>query len=208
MRQFLGAAALAMALAAAPAYGATFAQFKQTNDTDTVSFSGGNTLANVAGAIVEFDFTVPMPAGVDGPISAVFTMSSTGSPYDGSMSFRRVSDNANLLTVAFTDAVLNGGGTAGVFFDSEPGVGTIVYTSDFLLFTNSTIESFALSFSDLSNAFGGDSWTADATGTFAVNTFDRPGGVIPEPGTWAMMIIGFGAAGAMIRRRRAALLPA
>ena len=98
--------------------------------------------------------------------------------------------------------MLTGGGTAGVFFDSEPGVGTIVYTSDFLLFTNSTIESFSLSFSDLTNAFGNTSWTADSTGTFAVNTFDRPGGVVPEPGTWAMMIVGFGGTGAILRRRR------
>ncbi len=28
------------------------------------------------------------------------------------------------------------------------------------------------------------------------------GGVVPEPATWAMMIMGFGAAGALIRRRR------
>ena len=39
--------------------------------------------------------------------------------------------------------------------------------------------------------------------------FDRlrfggtPGGVVPEPAAWAMMIIGFGAAGSMIRRRKA-----
>jgi hypothetical protein len=30
----------------------------------------------------------------------------------------------------------------------------------------------------------------------------RPPGVIPEPGTWAMFILGFGALGAMMRRRR------
>ena len=33
-------------------------------------------------------------------------------------------------------------------------------------------------------------------------------GVVPEPATWAMMIIGFGAAGSMIRRRRAVALTA
>lgn len=30
-------------------------------------------------------------------------------------------------------------------------------------------------------------------------------GAVPEPATWAMMILGFGAAGALLRRRRAAL---
>lgn len=33
--------------------------------------------------------------------------------------------------------------------------------------------------------------------------FDGLAGVIPEPATWSMMIMGFGAAGAMVRRRRA-----
>lgn len=31
-----------------------------------------------------------------------------------------------------------------------------------------------------------------------------PGGPVPEPGAWALMITGFGAAGAMLRRRRTA----
>jgi hypothetical protein len=38
--------------------------------------------------------------------------------------------------------------------------------------------------------------------TAARSTFD-PGPGVPEPSTWAMMIIGFGAAGSMIRRRKA-----
>jgi hypothetical protein len=33
--------------------------------------------------------------------------------------------------------------------------------------------------------------------------FSGTGGAVPEPATWAMMIVGFGAAGSMIRRRKA-----
>ena len=33
-------------------------------------------------------------------------------------------------------------------------------------------------------------------------TFTPVNGAVPEPATWALMILGFGAAGAMLRRRR------
>lgn len=43
-------------------------------------------------------------------------------------------------------------------------------------------------------------------GHFASVSFDRPvTDAVPEPTTWAMMIMGFGAAGSMIRRRRAVI---
>ena len=50
----------------------------------------------------------------------------------------------------------------------------------------------------------------DGTGTWATNSqqgmshiafFGTPNGV-PEPGTWGMMLMGFGAAGFAMRRRR------
>lgn len=47
---------------------------------------------------------------------------------------------------------------------------------------------------------GNGDWTGN---DFAVDDL-RFGGGVPEPATWAMMILGFGAAGAMIRRRRLA----
>lgn len=55
-------------------------------------------------------------------------------------------------------------------------------------------------------ATGGDRLThIDFTTTSPVTATAQweIGGVVPEPGAWALMIAGFGAAGAMIRRRRA-----
>lgn len=40
---------------------------------------------------------------------------------------------------------------------------------------------------------------------FKQPSFDVTGAVVPEPSTWAMMIIGFGGVGALMRRRRTAL---
>jgi len=51
----------------------------------------------------------------------------------------------------------------------------------------------------------------DDTTPFFANGFrlryqsgDAPSGAVPEPSTWAMMILGFGAAGTLLRRRRVA----
>lgn len=51
---------------------------------------------------------------------------------------------------------------------------------------------------------------ARTSSTFdAIATFDAPPtGAIPEPATWAMMILGFGAAGTAIRSRRRAIAAA
>jgi len=52
--------------------------------------------------------------------------------------------------------------------------------------------------------------TPGATYTGSLN-LDRDGGggnVIPEPGVWALMILGFGGVGAMMRRRRSGMVAA
>ena len=54
--------------------------------------------------------------------------------------------------------------------------------------------------------FGTDeSWAIDNLSVTADLTNGGGVGGVPEPGTWALMILGFGAAGASLRRRRAAL---
>lgn len=53
------------------------------------------------------------------------------------------------------------------------------------------------------NGTGGSRW-----GTYIVNLTFAQDGVVPEPGTWAMMIAGFGLVGFAMRRQRAAVLSA
>lgn len=72
--------------------------------------------------------------------------------------------------------------------------------------------SFAHSASTFTLGFkaGGAGWQGGSDESWGVDnlritaTLQSPGAV-PEPGAWALMILGFGAAGSMIRRRRFAL---
>ena len=54
---------------------------------------------------------------------------------------------------------------------------------------------------DEQNTFFAD--TQNSVGAGFLNSNITQGAAVPEPSTWAMMIIGFGAAGSMIRRRKA-----
>ena len=75
-----------------------------------------------------------------------------------------------------------------------------IYSASFLL--NTSASSFTLTFSSgLDQDFTDESWGVDNL-RITDNISGNPG-AIPEPATWAMMILGFGAAGSMIRRRKA-----
>ena len=62
-----------------------------------------------------------------------------------------------------------------------------------------------LAFNLLGASTGFNAGAGQALDSFNANgggNFDAITGVVPEPGTWALMILGFGGAGAMLRRRR------
>ena len=204
--KLLGAAALAIALVATPAFATTtFAQYEQVdNGPQTISFSGGalTDTGGLLGSLVLFNFLPLMPPALDGQIEAYLTVDSSGTPQHGTISFHRVSDLANLLTVTFTGATLFGAGGAGALLDSQPGLGTVAYTSDFFDFTGMIAGDFSIGLSGITPGFSTTgAWTADSVGTFASDARGGGSGGIPEPATWAMMIIGFGGVGAMLRRR-------
>lgn len=70
-------------------------------------------------------------------------------------------------------------------------------------FLNSTISGFDASDVTLSNGlltldFRGTSWQASSTASIALAT----AAAVPEPATWATMLLGFGLIGGIMRRRR------
>jgi hypothetical protein len=112
----------------------------------------------------------------------------------------------NVLTVAFTGGQINGriGEGALSFQASEPG-DLISYSSSFFNFNNVIDDNFAFSFTSVSPVAGLTgtgaarrlrAFTASSTATFGTS-------IVPEPATWAMLIVGFGMVGFASRRRRA-----
>lgn len=63
-----------------------------------------------------------------------------------------------------------------------------------------TVDSFVLQGGSSSGCDTGDNF--ETTQAFGHFTFQGGGGAVPEPATWAMMLLGFGAIGASIRSRR------
>jgi hypothetical protein len=127
---------------------------------------------------------------------------------DGSFEFRTAAGGGGtlLLSGVFSGAWLTGKDQAGGFMTVLNG-GTLQLTSGVVDLSNIFDDSASFSFSGVLPGFG------DANNNNALDSFNATGfsatfsgatGAIPEPGTWALMILGFGGAGAMLRRRRAA----
>lgn len=113
----------------------------------------------------------------------------------------------NLLSGTFTGgniAIPDGSSSGGANLCSDC-VGGIIFTSDFLNFQNVDVTAFAWSLTSINPVAGvsGDgslrSFNATMSGDFASDPLP---GVVPEPESWAMLVIGFGFVGATIRRRR------
>jgi PEP-CTERM motif len=112
----------------------------------------------------------------------------------------------NLLSGSFSNAWVQGIGTGGSFTD-EPTNGGLVFdvTSHFVGLT--TIEGGDFSF-DLTGASGISAAAGQSLGSFRASSAGTLDITVPEPSTWALMIMGFGGAGALLRRRRMAAVAA
>jgi hypothetical protein len=134
----------------------------------------------------------------------------------GSISFTRDTAAAegngtrtNLLTVSFTNAELDASQNGGSFTFKSNANSVITFSSDFLDFTNVLGKDFSFSFSGGNPSFSatvgssGRNTAFSGSGTFASDPAPLVVGSVPEPASWAMMLVGFGAVGGAVRRQKA-----
>jgi hypothetical protein len=136
--------------------------------------------------------------GVDGTFSFIYGGPST--VIDG---FSLVSGVTNLLSGSFVGGRITGLGHSGSVNLTTLG-GALTYASD--LGTFSGQDEFAFNLLDAVPGFG-------ATAGHSLSPFVANGGGnfsagVPEPASWALLILGFGGIGATLRSRRSAALAA
>ena len=138
-------------------------------------------------------------AHLDGNFSFIYT---GASQFYGS---QFLSNGANLLTGHFTNAWIQGNGGTGSTNLSIGNGGTLTYDSSDLapeVFWGLIpgTEEFSLNLLGVTPNFGAN--TGKALKSFRANGGGNFSFGVPEPGTWALMILGFGGVGVMLRRRR------
>ncbi len=109
--------------------------------------------------------------------------------------------NSSSVGIDFTSAILTGpGGPFELMEEFDNGIAEFWQLSGGLTLAAGT---YVLTIN------GNNSSTGSLGGTVTINTAvpDPQNTVVPEPATWAMMLLGFGAAGYAMRRRRRNSIP-
>jgi hypothetical protein len=213
MRAMFAAAAAAGTLAiAAPAAAATSFSFDMgpnggSYDTALVTLTNTSDLASLVSFSIDF---APSPANID-RASSFTRLNDGGANISWTVVSPDTSDNgvrADWLRMTFTGFEARNADEALRFhIDFDPDTGN-ASNQDFrnILFNNGALNNAVLTvgFSDgvtLSQTLGDGAPQASYhfTGSTAA---------VPEPATWALMIMGFGGAGATLRRRRGLLATA
>jgi hypothetical protein len=126
---------------------------------------------------------------------------------NGTLTFIRNSDLSNLLTVMFSDAALSGFNNANgaAFVASEASaIGTVTFSSDYLLFAGSSADDMSISLTALVPVLqigdNGQIRSFAATGGGQFSSDPGPTGPVPEPASLAMLGSGLLALGIAVRR--------
>lgn len=178
----LGAAATAAVLAGAPAaIAATYVNVGPVVDgAFTLTYGNTGIMTPTFNDTFDFNaFSIPWLTG-----EANFTISSTMSTASQNITFTEVSFNDQDFTTPF-----QGWNEYRVLNNVQ-----VTFASDKTL--------------RVSGLAGTAAAGANASYSGVITFAPAQVGVVPEPGAWALMILGFGGAGAMLRRRNTRLVPA
>lgn len=223
-------AAISAPAAAITAF-ATFTTTSALPSVDFVgSGNGAGVISSVAQAVT-FRFLDPLggPTPTDFAATFNFTANTAGgvvvggvgvaSVPTGTFSFTSAtpvtfagSTGTNLLSGVFTDGALTakiGGSVASLFNSTPPSTSTVTFTSDFLDFSQSLERDLSFAINAINpliaaSSLGGGvaNFSGTISGNFGADVIAGNGlPVVPEPGTWLLMIAGFGLVGTAMRRR-------
>jgi hypothetical protein len=177
---------------------------------------GATALTMASAASATMVLTTPTSVSVSGPTTdgANFTFgysnSDTTSPFSETVSW--MNDLAGLYSVSLTTSAVTADGATDVDITAAFLTGTGILGQLNLIpdITNTDLnETYRL----LSQQLGAGTYTLTVQGTtgdigsYGGNVaFEAHPGDVPEPATWGLMLLGFGAVGWQLRRRRSALL--
>jgi PEP-CTERM motif len=181
MRNFAGLALAAAAFTLAPAAQAVVATTGPDTGADgsfTIGFSGSN--VSQPGFSEFFTFST----SVAGFLSAVISTTGGGPNSPNDVDFTRVFITGDGITGSQGDLLAIAGSNDVNEFRALNDL--FVSASSFRLTTEGT--------------------SSGQNGSYGGSVSFRPAGAVPEPATWAMMLIGFAGVGVAMRRRRPAML--
>ena len=167
--------------------------------------TGANAAVTVGGGT---SVDVTGPTGTDINFSLGYSDSGTSNPFTETLVWTNTLAGSYGITLSTTASSAGASNDVDIMSALLTGTGIVSPISLSTLFNNDVIESYALAGLNL----GAGTYTLTVTGSrgttgaFGGNvSFNQTPGV-PEPATWAMMLLGFGAVGfAMRRRQRPAL---
>ena len=165
-----------------------------------VSATIANAAVTVTGATNLTDPNPTLPASIasqDGTTTVTFGLNPTGTSFSSSFTFMNtVAGVYNFLVgtstpgLMFTNVSVTGGGTTSIF---APPAASVIQRFNLALLAETP---YTVSIAGTSPVAAGA-----ISGNVTITN-----GAVPEPATWAMMILGFGAMGMVIRRRRRPVL--
>ena len=204
MKTFLIAIAASIALSSAPAMASVTIEGDPGNTTVT-GYSGSNGLL-ISGAGLSYG---PFTLGSIGStfsvdVLTIGTPETTVNLFEDTTPRQVTADFAFLNPLDATGALVTGSTTGFIIPFTSCGIlaggcGAVDWSNTPTIFSFGNGGSFSLLLDD---AVFGTPGTARVGGTFTLLSNS-----VPEPSTWAMMLLGFGAVGYSIRRRRKTLLP-